>query len=92
MPSARTRRLAGALAVAFGLAPIRVALANDEAAPAPTEAQVTERTDALLSLWDSLRRDAAGLRLGFDEELVSAGKLGGARPGGCARGSPRPAA
>ncbi|MCA9505733.1 MAG: hypothetical protein H6748_09165 [Spirochaetaceae bacterium] len=79
MPSARTRRLAGALAVAFGLAPIRVALANDEAAPAPTEAQVTERTDALLSLWDSLRRDAAGLRLGFDEELVSAGKLGGAR-------------
>lgn len=45
----------------------------------PTRAQVTERNEALISLWETLLTRAAGLRVRLRQELVSTGEFEGSR-------------
>lgn len=45
----------------------------------PTRAQVTERNEDLLNLWETLRARAAGMRIRLRQELVSTGEFEGSR-------------
>ncbi len=45
----------------------------------PTRAQVTERNEGLVSLWDALRARAAGMRIRLRQALVSTGEFEGSR-------------
>lgn len=73
----RHAALASGLVLGLALAPLQ-AIANDRA---PTAEQLTERDRGVGALWDSLVENAAGLRIRFEENVVSTGRFHGAQLG-----------